>query len=369
VAVMVSMSENDDEQIENALTVIRNAATQVGIPESDLHLGGSPYGRSALNHAARGSLWNPEYPLWKLHKRSPVLTSAIVGVLLAFVMLRSVKLAMLILMTDLFVVTMTTALLPVMGHTMNMVLIVLPNLVMVLSASGAIHLANYWVHEAAKGQEGAVQRAVKAAFQPSVLSIATTIVGLLSLLTSVLVPVRDFGVYSSVGCAILLVTVLYGFPAMLHFWRGRAPTVVDPDDSQWRRLGEWLYQHWKFVTTASLVAFALGVWGLQYFRTETKVIRYFPPHARVYKDYAFLEQNLAGVAPVEIVVSFDQGQETDGGDEETAPQAADAGNPSLADDAGEGRTSRNQWHSGTFRLPPPARNACRRCAALGENSI
>jgi predicted RND superfamily exporter protein len=323
VAVMVSMSENDDEQIERILMDIRQAAERVGIPVADLHMGGSPYGRSALNHAAGGALWNPEYPGWMLHKRSPVLTSALVGIGLAFVMLRSVKLALLVLLTNLFVVTMTTALLPLSGHAMNMVLIVMPNLVMVLTASGAIHLSNYWVHEAAMGAHGAVERAVRTAFQPSVLSIATTVVGLLSLLTSVLTPVRDFGVYSSIGCVILLVTVLAGFPAMLQFWRGPVPPVVDPDDSQWRRLGEWLYRHSTFVIVASLVAFALGVWGLQWFRTETKVIRYFPHHARVYQDYAFLEQNLSGVAPVEVVVSFAPRLEPVEGDEHTPPVGAD----------------------------------------------
>src|SRR5690606_31769303 len=102
---------------------------------------------------------NPDYPLWQIHKRSPVLLSAIVGIGMAFLVLRSIRLATLVLLTDIFVAAVTTALLPGTGHTLNMVLIVLPNLMIVLTSSGAIHLANYWKHEAVKELDGAVSRA------------------------------------------------------------------------------------------------------------------------------------------------------------------------------------------------------------------
>jgi predicted RND superfamily exporter protein len=46
------------------------------------------------------------------------------------------------------------------------------------------------------------------------------------------------------------------------------------------------------------------IYGLTKFQTETKVIRYFAEDTPVVRDYRFLEENLAGIVPVELVVRF-----------------------------------------------------------------
>jgi predicted RND superfamily exporter protein len=304
VAVMVTMTELDDEQVERTMDELRKAARRVGVPEPDLHMGGSPYGRSALNQAAQGAVWNPQAPLWNLPNRSPVIMSGLVGIGLAFLVLKSMRLATLILLTDLFVAAVTTALLPSTGHTMNMVLIVMPNLLVVLTSSGCIHIANYWKHAAVHGSDAAASRAVKTGWEACALASVTTALGLASLLTSVLRPVREFGLFSAIGCLISLAAILIGFPSMLRLWRNRIPPPEDIDQSIWTWLGSVLYRHAKAVRIVLLLTIATGALGLKWFHTETKVIRYFTPESRIYRDYIFLEENLAGIAPVEVVVSF-----------------------------------------------------------------
>ncbi len=306
VAVIVALNEEGEEQVEQSLADLRETAKAVGVPEADLHMGGSPVGRGELDREAEGASWNPHYPWWNLPKRSPILTSAIVGIGLSFVVLQSFRLALLVLITDLYVAALAVSLLPATGHSLNMVLIVMPNLLIVLTASGAIHIANYWKHAAARKMDGAVSTAVKMGWQPCVLASLTTAVGLTSLTTSVLRPVREFGIFSAIGCLISLAVVLFGFPSMLRLWRGSAPPPEDAGHSLWRRMGHWLYQYASLVTVCCLVSIALGAYGLRWFRTETKVIRYFKPDARIVQDYEFLEENLAGIAPVDVVVGFDE---------------------------------------------------------------
>ncbi len=335
-AVMVTMNETEDEKVDHTLDEIRKAAQRVGIPETDLHMGGSPYGRSELNREAKGASWNPKYPLWKFYKRSPVLTSAFVGIGMAFLVLQSARLATLVLLTDLFVAIITVALLPATGHSLNMVLVVLPNLIIVLTSSGAIHIANYWKHAAAERTEGAVSRAVKIGLQPCVLASITTAIGLTSLLTSVLRPVREFGMFAAVGSLISLGAILIGFPSMLRLWRGKLPSVEASERLNWQRLGAWLSRHSTAVISGSLALLAFGVFGLQWFHTETKVIRYFLPGARIVRDYEFLEENLAGIAPVEVIVSFDVGSRETTSDEfpdEDADEEAVVGDGGFDDDA------------------------------------
>lgn len=310
VAVIVTLDHEGEEHVQQSLTMIREVASAVGVPESSLRMGGSPVGRGELDREAQGASWNKGVPWWNLPKRSPVIMSGIVGIGLSFIVLQSFRLAVLVLIADLYVAALAVALLPATGHKMNMVLIVMPNLLIVLTASGAVHIANYWKHAAAKKLEGAVSSAVKMGWQPCVLASLTTAVGLSSLTTSVLRPVKEFGMFSAIGCIMSLAVVLLGFPSMLRLWRGSAPPPESADHSIWRRLGHWLHRHGTVVTLCGVLAMALGVYGLKWFRTETKVIRYFQPDSRIVQDYEFLEHNLAGIAPVDVVIAFDtQAQE------------------------------------------------------------
>ena len=93
---------------------------------------------------------------------SPLLLSALVGVLLAFVLLRSFQLATLVLVVANYTTLLAVALVPITHGSMNMVLVVMPTLLLVLTVSAAIHVANYWKHTAYKNMRTAVAEAVGA---------------------------------------------------------------------------------------------------------------------------------------------------------------------------------------------------------------
>ncbi|MEZ6065735.1 MAG: MMPL family transporter [Planctomycetaceae bacterium] len=304
VALTISLTDDGDAHLQQTLKDIKAMAAEVGIPEGELRFGGSPIGRDQLNLESAKALWNPDYPWWRFWKRSPLGLSALVGALCAFLMLRSLRLAILVLVTSIYTAVAVVAMLPATGQTLNTVLLVMPNLLLVLTMSGAIHLANYWKHAAHSQATDPVRMAVKMAFEPCALASVTTAIGLASLLTSVLLPVRQFGLFSAIGCLVSLAMVLLAFPALLRLWPGQPSAMVPPHEDVWQRLGRWLSRHGRAVTFACLGAFVLSAVGLRWFRTETKVIRYFPDGARIVEDYQFLEDNLAGIISVDAIVRF-----------------------------------------------------------------
>jgi predicted RND superfamily exporter protein len=305
VAISISLNEAGLADKSGTLEAIRRTATEVGIDEDDLHLGGRIVAGSELNRQVKTVAWNPLYPITHLHKRSPLLLSALVGIVLAFLMLRSFRLATLVILVSAYTTFLALAVVPVTNGSMNMVLVVMPTLLSVLTISAAIHVANYWKHAAYRDNRTAVVEAVKMARKPCILAGVTTSIGLLSLTTSPLTPVRDFGLYSAIGCLIALVVVLYGFPSLLQFWPARAPKLKEVDRSDWKSLGNFLSNRRYPVILACMAAFVVCTYGLKWFRTETKVIRYFPDESRVVQDYNFLEENLAGIVPVVTIVRFD----------------------------------------------------------------
>jgi len=311
VALSVSLTDAGMADAAETLLEIHRISGEVGINADEFRMGGRPVAGSALDEMVKDSAWNSSEDIapWELHRRSIIMLSGLVGIVLAFVMLRSGRLATLVLVVSYYTTLLAVSLVPLSGGHMNMVLVVMPTLMFVLTVSGAIHVSNYWKHSAARNPATAVVEAVRMAMVPCTLASVTTAIGLLSLLTSTLRPVRQFGVYSAIGCLISLAMVLYGLPALLQFWPSRSENQADLKRDGWTRLGLLVARFWIPVTVVSIAVFVGGTWGLKDFKTETKAIRYFPDHSRVVKDYNFLEHNLSGIVPVELVIRFSRDEQ------------------------------------------------------------
>jgi uncharacterized protein len=306
VALSVSLSEAGMADRYDTFVQIRRMAEKAGISPEALHIGGRPVAGTELNRSVSKAAWNRDFPFFQIHKRSVLLLSGLVGAVLALIMLRSVRLALLVLTASYFATLTAVALVPITGGTMNMVLVVMPTLLLVLTISGAIHVANYWKHAAHHDPSTAVVKAVQMARQPCILASLTTGIGLLSLMSSSLVPVSDFGKYAAIGCLVSLTAVLLILPSLLQFWPAKRPDWSEIDRREWKSLGQFLTKHSTAVVCLCLLAFGVGTYGLRWFRTETKVIRYFPEESRLVQDYYFLEENLAGIVPIDVIVRFDQ---------------------------------------------------------------
>lgn len=318
VALAIYLSESGEAERTPTLDKLLNVAEEVGIPEKSIHMGGGAVAGSALNREVTRATWNPAAPWFMLHQRSLLGLSLVIGCAFTYWMLRSLWLTILVLGCAYFSVMVSMALLPILGNlglwraatgsngTLNMVLTVMPPLLMFTTISGGVHLVNYWKHAATLNVETAASTALEAAWTPCFWACATTALGLASLCVSSLQPIRDFGLYSAMGVMISLSVILFGLPALLHMFPARVPEEHELDTSGWRLYGVAINRVKVAIISLSLVVAIGASFGLSRFQTETKVIRYFSERTRVVQDYDWLEQNLAGVVPIEVIVRFDK---------------------------------------------------------------
>ncbi|MDA1230782.1 MAG: MMPL family transporter, partial [Planctomycetota bacterium] len=304
-AMTVSLSEMGEADQNSALALIRTAAMAEGIPETHLHLGGRPVAATSLNRAVKEAAWNKSAAVWNLYHRSPMLLSFAISLFLIYFMLRSLRLAILVQSVSVLCPFAAVALVPATGGSMNMVLVVMPTLLMVITTSGAIHICNYWKTSNIDDAKKSVIHAARLAWWPCMLASGTTAIGLGSLVVSSLIPVRDFGIYSSIGCIISFLCVLYLLPSLMLYWPRKPPRAEQINNHKWNRLGQFLFRHRGRTCFLNLALTGLCLWGMFYFRTETKVIRYFPDESQVMQDYRFLEENLSGIVSVDTIVRFD----------------------------------------------------------------
>jgi uncharacterized protein len=129
-----------------------------------------------------------------------VLPSSVLGFVLSALCLGSIRGALLVLTIASFGQLIAIGLVFYTGNQFSAVLIVLPTLVFMLTLSGAIHLVNYFFEDHTERFPRIRDRGTRSiviGWQPCLLSSATTMLGMGSLVTSQLAPVRQFGIFLS----------------------------------------------------------------------------------------------------------------------------------------------------------------------------
>lgn len=306
IGVAVVLSKRGMADLTETLQAIRSVTADVGIAPETLHLAGRPVANSELNQAVKRAAWNKSYPIWWLPGRSLIAFSGLVGAVLALLMLKSKRLTAIVLFGAYYTVLVTVALVPAMGGSMNMVLVVMPTLLLVTTMEAGVHVVSYWRYAAKKNPETAVTEAIKMATMPCFLASITGAFGLASLMSSSLTPVYDFGKYSALGSLIGYGVTLYGLPPLLAYLPKKIALGGDDEKSSrtWERIASKLVMRHGLVSFACVLVAACCSAGLMWFKTETKAIRYFPESSQVVKDYRFVEEQIGGIVPVDIVIRF-----------------------------------------------------------------
>jgi uncharacterized protein len=239
---------------------------------------------------------------------------SVVGIGLSLVCFRSITATIMVFFIGGISAVMSVAFVWWLGGSMDAILMSMPALVYVLGMMGATHIINYY-HEAVTehGYPGASERAIAHAWKPAILCNITTAIGLLSLLTSELVPIKKFGWYSAIGVLGTLLVLFTYLPAALQIWPQKRRERSNPADdaswldkqlgSLWHRLGSFIIRHHAVTTIASFLVIGFFCWGVYYMRTSVNMLKMFHSQAKIIRDYTTLEDRLGPLVPMEIVVS------------------------------------------------------------------
>lgn len=289
------------------------AQTQCNIPVSTLHLGGPPVDNVAIDIEGERTL------------RTLAGLSGVVGLMLAYICFRSLRLTGMVLAVATISAAASLAMVfyfgayevliggatkPRLGK-LDAILMSMPAVVYVLSLSGAIHLVNYYRDAShSGGRRGAVERAVGMAWLPCAVATLTTAIGLASLASSDILPIEKFGVFSAIGVVAGLGLLLIILPVTLHRFAPPAPvpTSFDPVNNQslpaWgQRLAEFICRRHGWIVVGGATAMLLFALGLPRIESSVKLIKLLDPNSDLVEDYTWLEANLGHLVPMEVIVA------------------------------------------------------------------
>ncbi|MCM1321477.1 MAG: efflux RND transporter permease subunit [Bacteroides sp.] len=161
------------------------------------------------------------------------------------------------------------------------------------------------------------------------LAGVTTIAGFISLVTSPIIPLKSFSIFTALGIAFALLLSITFVPAMLLLTplksvgkkRGQklSAKVKTKLERELKRRGgissdeangKTLYNIYHFFTgtKSRLVVFAVvivacSVWGVNKLIIDTSMVNYFPASSEFRKDLKFVDENFAGSNSLYFVIS------------------------------------------------------------------
>ncbi|MFQ3621018.1 MAG: MMPL family transporter [Spirochaetales bacterium] len=197
--------------------------------------------------------------------------------------------------------------------TLSMVGTVIPVLLVAVGSAYGIHIVHRYYEEEQQGEEDPEEilfRVLQEVTKPVLLAGITTLIGFGSIVTSRVLPMRDFGIFTSLGVLFVMANALIIIPALLQV---RSKKITLPPSSFGKtsvhlleRVDQIIFRHPKHTIVLYFVILGLCLIGARMLIVDNSLVEYFKHKSSVYRSDVFLRTYFAGTRNFSVVI---QGKE------------------------------------------------------------
>lgn len=186
-----------------------------------------------------------------------------------------------------------------------------PILMIIVGTSDVIHIMSKYFDELERGNErfDAIRTTVREIGLATLLTSVTTAVGFTTLLTSKIVPIKEFGINAAIGVIIAFITVILFTVSVLSFFKFTDLVAPKSRNEFWKNLMQRAY-NFSFNRKAilwSIVGFLVFcAVGISMVTTNYKIETNLPIGAKITEDFYFFENEFVGFRPVEVAVRTEE---------------------------------------------------------------
>ena len=202
------------------------------------------------------------------------------------------------------------ALLVLFGRELNAIAAFYPILMLIVGTSDVIHIMTKYIDELKKGKdnEAAIMITIKEIGMATLLTSMTTAVGFLSLLTSRLGPIQEFGVNSAMGVVLAFVCVILFTCSVLSLIPKEKLIYHNKGEDWWEKkmlaVNAFTRVNGRNIMFATLVFLVLSAIGISKVSTNYNVKNNLPRNSKITDDFEFFEKEMAGFRPLEFAVTL-----------------------------------------------------------------
>ncbi len=186
--------------------------------------------------------------------------------------------------------------------------LIVPVFLMAVGTAYCMHVVSEYLHVAnqATSREEAAYITLRHMRLPGTLAVATTVIGLASLLVNRVDAIRDFAIPACVGMLSLLLLILTLFPAILALIPLPATSKMAPDEG-WvdrflRRVSYININHRGKVLALVAVGCIVAASGILRIKVETNPCNYIREDSSVFRNFHDIYKDLSGSFPVNVII-------------------------------------------------------------------
>ncbi len=150
-----------------------------------------------------------------------------------------------------------------------------------------------------------IKNTIKDKFIPCLYTTITTIVGFSSLLLCNLKPVRTFGWMMCVGLIISLLLTFIFFPAQVMLLKKTVPMKRREIFFKFlTKVPKIINTRERYIVAVSVIVIILSIFGMSRLQVENSFIDYFKHSTEIYQGLKFIDRNLGGTTPFDVILKF-----------------------------------------------------------------
>ena len=142
-------------------------------------------------------------------------------------------------------------------------------------------------------------------FWPILYTVLTTICAFLSLIFSGIKPVIDFGWMMTLGLITSFMITFTLLPTLLNFFSKSHAQIKEQKKSSITNYFSLIsIKNSKAIFTLTFTVIILSIIGINKLEVENSFINYFNKKTEIYKGMKFIDENLGGTTPLNVIVKF-----------------------------------------------------------------
>lgn len=199
------------------------------------------------------------------------------------------------------------------GRILNVMSSLFPIIIIIVGISDVVHFLSRYIAELHFGEprRTALYKTLKDVGFATFLTSVTTAIGFLTLLTSKIPPIREFGLLAAGGVIMAyFVTLFFTAPMFLLFGKEELAAKGNRQRS-WSAWMQSVYlsgkNHPRRTVIITLLVAAAGCYGTSLITTDIMLRSGLPRNTKVTDDFLFFEEQFNGFRPIEIAAMAQDG--------------------------------------------------------------
>ena len=245
-------------------------------------------------------------------QKSEVITTTIVASILVFIILLLVYRSMPVVLISVISIALSLllfmGLLAGLGKELNAMAAFYPVLMLIVGTSDVIHLTDSYIRKLQKGipRYDAIRSSLKEVGMTTLLTSITTAVGFVTLLSSRLVSIQDFGINAAIGVLVAYITVIFFTGSLLISLPEQKLMGRRSVSAKWvnylLKINSFTKNYPKTIIWGTVLFTFFCFLGIYLIKTDHEFKQTLPARSKIAGDVDYFQTNYAGFRPLEIAI-------------------------------------------------------------------